>query len=55
MQHLLGLDVFALLCEGRSQIVRTRQRVRMLGPEHALLRPMHLTPDPLGLDVFAFG
>jgi hypothetical protein len=32
----LSLGVFALVEEGRSQVARTRQRVRMLCPEHAL-------------------
>ena len=53
MQHLLSLGVFALLKEGHSQVARSRQRVRMLGPEHALPRPKHLALDPLGVSVFA--
>jgi hypothetical protein len=53
MQHLLSLDVFTLVKEGRSQIVRSPQRVRMLGPEHALLHRMHLAVHPLRVGVFA--
>ena len=53
LQHRLGLGVFDLVCEGRSQIVRSRQRARMLGPEHALLQPKHLVLDPLSIGVSA--
>jgi hypothetical protein len=49
----LSLGMLVLVQEGRSQIVRTRQRLRMLGPEHALSHPKHLALDPLSFDVFA--
>ena len=52
-QHPLSLDVFALVCEGQSQIVRTPQRVRMLGPKHVLVHLKHLALDPLSVGVFA--
>ncbi len=59
LKHLaldpLSLGVFALVCEGPSQVARTRQRAPMLGPEHAPLRPKHLVLDPLSLGVFALG
>jgi hypothetical protein len=53
MQHLLGLDVLALACKGRSQVVRSRQRFRMLSPEQALSHLMHLALDRLSVGVLA--
>ena len=32
----LSVGMLALVLEGHGQIVRSRQRARMLGPEHAL-------------------
>jgi hypothetical protein len=52
-QHLLSVGVLALAKEGLGQIARARQRVRMLGPEYALLHPKHLALDPLSVGVFA--
>ncbi len=51
--HTLSVGELALVCEGRSQIVRTRQRVRMIGPEHALSHLMHLVLDPLSVGELA--
>ena len=42
--HRLSLGMFALQCEGHSQVASTRQRGRMLRPKHALVRPKHLAP-----------
>ena len=49
----LSLGVFALDCEGHTQVVRTCQRARMLGPEHALSHLMHLALDPISVVVLA--
>jgi hypothetical protein len=53
LQHVLGLGIFALAREGYGQNAHTEQRVRMLGPVHALQHHVHLALDPLSVGVFA--